>query len=239
MATERALTWAAVVCLGQSGSLAAAPLLAGSGLAGLSSGNRQCQRCRDRGKRAAEAWLAGGLQRRPRRPEHEPHLSNDDPHPAGDDQHHPDGLRPWRHLLRRGRGLRPARGGTDPRRRRGAVPRQGRDHVEVRLEHRSRDRRAAPGAQQPPGPHQAGRRGHAQAPAHRSHRSPLPAPRRPAGADRGCRRRGQGPDGRRQGPALGPVRDGAEHAAPRSCRAARHAPFRTNIRCYGAGRKSR
>ena len=30
------------------------------------------------------------------------------PHPAGDDQHHPDGLRPRRHLLRRGRGLRPA-----------------------------------------------------------------------------------------------------------------------------------
>ena len=84
---------------------------------------------------------------------------------------------------------------ADPRRRRRAVPRQGRDHVQVRLEHRSGDRRAAPGAHQPPGPHQAGRRGHAEAPADRSHRSPLPAPGRPAGADRGCRRRGQGPDG--------------------------------------------
>ena len=49
-----------------------------------------------------------------------------------------------------------------------------------------------PGLQQPPGPYQAGRRGHAEAPAHRPHRSPLPAPGRPAGADRGCRRRGQG-----------------------------------------------
>ncbi len=65
-------------------------------------------------------------------------------------------------------------------------------------------------------------RGHAQAPAHRPHRPALPAPRRPGGADRGRRRRGQGPDGPRQGPALGPVRDGAEHAAPRACRAAGH-----------------
>ena len=82
-----------------------------------------------------------------------------------------------------------------PRRRRRAVPRRGRDRLQVRLEHRSGDRRAAPGPQQPPGPHQAGRRGHAEAPAHRSHRSALPAPGRPAGADRGRRRRDQGPDG--------------------------------------------
>ena len=38
------------------------------------------------------------------------------------------------------------------------------------------------------------------------------------GADRGCRRRGQGSDEARQGPALGPVRDGAQDAAPGTCR---------------------
>ena len=58
--------------------------------------------------RAAQARFAGSLQHRPWRAEHEPDLSDDDPHPAGDDQHHPDGLRPWRHILRRCRGLRPA-----------------------------------------------------------------------------------------------------------------------------------
>ena len=49
--------------------------------------------------RPAQARHAGGLQRRPWRPEHEPHLSNDDPDPVRDDQHHPDSLRSWRHLF--------------------------------------------------------------------------------------------------------------------------------------------
>ena len=40
-----------------------------------------------------------------------------------------------------------------------------------------------------------------------------------------------------QGPALGPVRDGPEHPAPRACRAAGDAPCRTSTRCCGAGRK--
>ena len=70
-------------------------------------------------------------------------------------QHHPGRLRPGRHLLRRGRGLRSARGRAHPRRGRGAVPRQGRDRDQVRLEHRSGDRRAAAGAQQPARSHQA------------------------------------------------------------------------------------
>ena len=93
-----------------------------------------------------------------------------------------------------------------------AVPRPSRDHLEVRLEHRSGNRRAAPGTEQPSGAHQACGRRLAQAPAHRSHRPALPAPRRSAGADRGRRRRHQGPHGPGQGPALGSVGDGAEHA---------------------------
>ena len=78
-----------------------------------------------------------------------------------------------------------------------AVPRQGRDHLQVRLEHRPGDGRAPPGAQQPARPHQGGGRRHAQAAPDRSYRSSLSAPRRPGGPDRRCRRRGQGPDGRR------------------------------------------
>jgi diketogulonate reductase-like aldo/keto reductase len=74
-----------------------------------------------------------------------------------------------------------------------------------------------PGLNSKPDHIKLARRGHAQAPPHRPHRPPLPAPGRPRGADRGRRRRGQGPDGAGQGPALGPVRDGAEHAAPGSC----------------------
>ncbi len=99
-------------------------LLAAAGLAGGSAAGRcrvlsrerpaESAGCRARRQcsGAPQARHAGGLQRRPRRPEHEPHLSDDDPHPARDAQHHPDGLRPRRHLLRRGRGLRPARGAS-------------------------------------------------------------------------------------------------------------------------------
>ena len=50
----------------------------------------------------------------------------------------------------------------------------------------------------------------------------LPAPRRSLRADRGCRRRYQGFDAARQGAALGLERNGAQHAAPRACRAARN-----------------
>ena len=102
-----------------------------------------------------------------------------------------------------------------------AVPGQGGHHLEVRLEHRSGDGRLAPGPQQSSGPRQARGRGHAQAPSHRPHRPPLSAPRRPAGPDRGRRRRRQGADDAGQGAALGPLGDGTEHPAPRPCGAAR------------------
>ena len=85
-----------------------------------------------------QARQTGGLGGRAGRPEHEPQVRDDGAVPAGDDQHHPRGLRPGRHLLRRGRGLRAARGGAHPRRRRGAVPRQGPDRDQVRMEHRLR-----------------------------------------------------------------------------------------------------
>ena len=65
---------------------------------------------------------------------------------------------------------------NESRRRHCAVSRQGRDHVEVRLEHRSA------WTQQQAGANQVGRGGHAQTLAHRSHRTALPAPRRSAAA---------------------------------------------------------
>ena len=164
------------------------------GLAGQRPDNNASQQRRSPRERTAKARGARSIQRRPRRPEHEPHVSNDRALPAPDDQHHPDRLRPWRHVLRCGGGIWAARGRTYPRRGRRTVPGQGCDHVQVRLEHRPRDRRAAPRAQQPPRTYQGGRRRHAQASPDRSHRSPLPAPSRPAGPDRRCRRRHQGPD---------------------------------------------
>jgi len=168
-----------------------------------------------RNRGTAKTGLVGGLQPRAGRPEHESHLPDDDPIPARDDRHRARRLRTWRHLLRRRRGVWPFRGRAHPRRGHRAVPGQGGDHLEVRLEHRPRDRRAAPWPQQSPRSHPAGRRGHAEAAAHRPHRSPLPAPGRPAGAHRGRRRRGRAPDEARQGPPLGALGDGSEDSATR------------------------
>ena len=71
-------------------------------------------------------------------------------------------------------------------------------------------RRAPARSRQPPGPHQASRRRHAEAARDRPHRSALPASRRSGGPDRGRRRLGEGPDEPRQGATLGPVRDGLQ-----------------------------
>ena len=107
---------------------------------------------------------------------------------AGADRADPRGRRARRHVLRHRRGLRPvhergARGrGSRP------GPRPGGDRHQVRLEHRSRHGRAAPGLNSRPDAYQAGRRGHAEAAQDRPHRPALPAPRRSRGADRGRRR---------------------------------------------------
>ena len=65
-----------------------------------------------------------------------------------------------------------------------------------------------------------GRRGLAQAAQDRPHRPLLSAPRRSGGADRGRRRRGEGPDPGRQGQALRPVRGRRADDPPRPCGAA-------------------
>ena len=94
------------------GDLAAAPMLGGfatQARAQAAASSRTPSRPR---RWTATAGLAGGLQRRARRPEHEPQVRDDGAVPAGDDQHHPRRLRPRRHLLRCGRGLRPARGAS-------------------------------------------------------------------------------------------------------------------------------
>ena len=98
---------------------------------------------------------------------------------------------------------------------------QGGHHLEVRFDIDVETGALPRRAEQPARSHQAGGRGHAEAPPHRSHRPALPAPRRPAGADRRRRGRHQGPDGAGQGAALGPLRDGPQHAAPRARGAAR------------------
>ena len=201
-------------------------LAVASATAGLSSGlaGRSSHRIALAGRRAdgtPQARRAGGFQPRPGRPEHEPHLPDDRPEPTRDAQHHPDGLRPRGDLLRCRRGLWPPRGRANPWRRGGAVPGQGGRRLQVRLGHRLGDRRAPSRPQQPTRTYQAGRRGDAPAPAHRPYRPSLPAPRRPAGPHRGRRGRRPGPDEGRQGPALGPVGDGACRpcAVPmRSCR---------------------
>ncbi len=53
-----------------------------------------------------------------------------------------------------------------------------------------------------------------------------------AGAD-------QGPDGARQGAALGPLRDGSTDLAPRPRASSRSPPSRTSIRCSGKARKKK
>ena len=80
--------------------------------------------------------------------------------------------------------------------------------------------RAGDRPEQPPGAHQAGRRGLAQAAPGRGHRPVLPAPRGPGGAHRRRGRRGEGPDPGGQGEALRPVRGRRADDPPRPRRAA-------------------
>ena len=124
-------------------------------------------------------------------------------------------LREGRHLLRYRRGLRPVHERGPGRGSARAVPRQGRHRHQVRFRHRE-----AGGLNSRPAAHQEGGRGLAQAPEDRPHRPVLPAPGRPAGADRGRGGRGQGPHQGGQGAALRPVRGERRDDPPGACRSA-------------------
>ena len=63
------------------------------------------------------------------------------------------------------------------------------------------------------------------------------APRRPAGPDRGCRRRSQGPDVGGQGSALGSLSRWARIRFAARMRRFPSPPCRTSTRCCGAARK--
>ena len=119
-----------------------------------------------------------------------------------------------RHPVRHRRGLRPVRQRGARRRgpRAGARPGRHRDEVRVRVRRgRPADRAVQPARAHPP------RRRRLAAPARRRHHRPaLPAPRRPAGADRGRRRHRQGARRGRQGPALRPVRGRRAHHPARA-----------------------
>ena len=156
------------------------------------------------------------------------------PDRQADDRPDPRRRRARRDVLRHRRGLRPVHQRGARRRGARAGPRPGRDRHQVRLRLRARRRRRAGRHEQPAGAHQGGRRGLAQAPADRPHRPLLPAPRRPGRADRGRRRRGQGPDRGGQGQALRPVRGRRRRrsAAPTPC--SRSPPCRASTRCGGA-----
>ena len=96
-----------------------------------------------------------------------------------------------------------------------------------------------PGLNSKPEHIKRGRRGHAQAPPHRPHRPPVPAPGRSGGADRGRRRCGQGPEAAGKGPALGPVGDGARTRCAALTPRCRSPPSRTSTRCSGADPRRR
>ncbi len=142
-------------------------------------------------------------------------------------RHHPPGRRAGLHLPRHGRGLRSLRqrGAAGPRARgaRGrARPRRRRDQVRLQDRERRDD-----GARQPAGARPRGRRGLAPPPRHRPHRPPLPAPRRPGGADRGRRRRHGRPGPRGEGALPRPLRGRRADHPPRARRAPdRSAPER-------------
>lgn len=96
---------------------------------------------------------------------------------------------------------------------------QSRRGQQVRLRLPERGHRRS---RQPARAYQTGRRGLAHTPPDRSHRSVLPAPRRPEGADRrrgGCR---EGPDSAGQGAALRSLRSEREHDPSRARGAAGH-----------------
>ncbi len=147
------------------------------------------------------------------------------------------GRRAGRHLLRHRRSLWPIHQRRTCGRGARPVSRSGGDRNQVRVRHRP-ERRQAAGPQQPAGAHQAGRRSVAQATEDRRHRSLLSASRRPERADRGCRRRGQGPDPRRQGQALRTFRGRARRRSGGRTPSSRSPRFRANIRC-GGGSPSR
>ncbi len=73
----------------------------------------------------------------------------------------------------------------------------------------------------------------------RRDRSVLPAPRRPERADRGCGRRGQGPDRARARSSISACRSRARRPSAAPMRCSRSRRCRANIRCGGAGRKPR
>ena len=139
---------------------------------------------------------------------------------APDDRPAAHRRRARRHVLRHRGGLRPLR--QRGARRRGPRPgaRPGRHRHQVRL----RVRRPGPPdrAVQPPRPHPPGGRRVAAPARHRHHRPALPAPRRPAGADRGRRRHRQGARRGREGPPLRDVRGRRAHHPPRARRAPGH-----------------
>ena len=141
------------------------------------------------------------------------------PGPGRDDRTDSRRSRTRRHVLRHRTGVRAVHERGARRRGPRARPRPGRDRDEVRL----RLRRAGPRRpRQPPRDDQELRRRVAEAAPDGHDRPALPAPRRPAGADRGRRRRREGADRGGQGQALRPLRSGRADHPPRACRPARH-----------------
>ena len=156
---------------------------------------------------------------------------------AESDRHDPPRARPRRHPPRHRRHVRPVheRGARRPRDRR--PPRRGRARDQVRQ--RARRGRRVPRHPRRRRLRQGGLRGVAAPARRRPHRPLLPAPRRPADADRGDRRR----DGRArrggQGPLPRPVRGGARDDPPRARRAPDLARSRPSTRSGRATRRRR
>jgi hypothetical protein len=182
---------------------------------------RHSSSCPARRSRSAEANArkhAGGLGDRAR-------LHGDElqlpavPRRAGDGRVDPDGGRARRHLLRHRAGLRPVHQRGAGRRRARTRSRPGQDRDQVRLRpgdwHVERPRQSSRDDPQQ-------RRALAEAASYRHDRPALPAPCRPERPDRGGRRHRQGPDRRREGEALRPLRGGRADDSPRPRRAAGH-----------------
>ena len=102
-----------------------------------------------------------------------------------------------------------------------------------------RELRDSSAAEQPAGAYQAGRRGVAEAPQDRPHRSVLSAPRRSRCADRGCRGSRQGADPARQGQAFWPVRSRRADRSAGRTRCSRSPRCRASIRYGGGSRRKR
>ena len=119
------------------------------------------------------------------------------------------------------------------------VPRPGGDRHQVRLRHRPQAPARSARRRQPPRAYQAGGRRLAEAARDRGHRSALPAPRRSRRADRGCGRRGEGPDRAGQGQAFRPVGSRRRRPSAAPTRFSRSPRCRANIRCGGASPRPR